>query len=207
MNSLGIERHGPVALGAVAAVVLVAEGDAGLVERDQPLVGDGDAVGVARQVGQHGLGSGEGRLGVDEPVLLAEGRQDGGEGAAVAQAGMVAEELEPARRHGAAASSSRNSRRNSLESTRTGRRKAGPARHPALAVERDAAAGHDHVDVRVVGHGRAPGVEHGGDADAGAEVLRIGRDRQHRLRGGPEQEVVDHRLVVRRRCRRPRPAA
>jgi hypothetical protein len=27
----------------------------------------------------------------------------------------------------------------------------------------------DHVDMRVMGHGRAPGVEHGGDADAGAQ--------------------------------------
>ena len=39
---------------------------------------------------------------------------------------------------------------------------AGAARHPALAVERDAAARHDHVDVRVMGHGRAPAVQHGG---------------------------------------------
>ena len=36
---------------------------------------------------------------------------------------------------------------------------AGPARDPALAVERDAAARHDHVDVRVMGQRRAPGVE------------------------------------------------
>src|SRR5258707_14716802 len=28
---------------------------------------------------------------------------------------------------------------------------AGPGRHPALAVERDAAARHDHVEVRVMG--------------------------------------------------------
>ena len=48
----------------------------------------------------------------------------------------------------------------------------------------------------MVGHRRAPGVEHGGDADAGAEVLRVGRDRQHRLRRRPEQQVVDERLVL-----------
>ena len=69
-------------------------------------------------------------------------------------------------------------------------------RYPALPVERDAAARHDHVDMRMVRHRRAPGVEHGGDADAGAEVLRIGRDRQHRLRCRPEQQVVDQRLVL-----------
>ena len=47
-----------------------------------------------------------------------------------------------------------------------------------------------------MGHRRTPGVEHGGDADARAEVLRIGGDRQHRLRCRPEQQVVDQRLVV-----------
>ena len=34
-----------------------------------------------------------------------------------------------------------------------------------------------HVDVRMMGHRRAPGVEHGGHADAGAEVLGIGGNR------------------------------
>ena len=77
-----------------------------------------------------------------------------------------------------------------------GQEEAGPARHPALAVERDAAARHDHVDVRVMGHRRAPGVQHGGDADAGAEVLGIGGDRDQGLGRGLEQEIVDHRLVL-----------
>jgi hypothetical protein len=89
-----IERHGPVALVPVATVVLVSERHAGLVERDQPAVGDGDAVGVARQVRQHGLGSCEGRLGIDEPVLLSERHQEGREGALVAEAGMIGEELQ-----------------------------------------------------------------------------------------------------------------
>ncbi len=44
---VGGQRHGAVAGVAVAAIVLVAEGDAGLVERDQAPVRDGDAVHVA----------------------------------------------------------------------------------------------------------------------------------------------------------------
>jgi hypothetical protein len=39
-------------------------------------------------------------------------------------------------------------------------------------------------------------VQHGGDADSGAEMLGVSRDRQHRLGGRPEQEIVDHRLVL-----------
>ena len=39
-------------------------------------------------------------------------------------------------------------------------------------------------------------MEHGGGADAGAEVLGIGGDREQRLGRRAEQQVVDHRLVL-----------
>ena len=45
-------------------------------------------------------------------------------------------------------------------------------------------------------HRRAPGVEHGGDADARAQMLGVRRDRHHRLGRGPEQQIVDDRLVL-----------
>src|SRR5215469_3923755 len=48
----------------------------------------------------------------------------------------------------------------------------------------------------MVGHGGAPGVEHRGEADAGAKMLGIGRDREHGLGGGLEQEAIDHGLVL-----------
>ena len=43
---------------------------------------------------------------------------------------------------------------------------------------------------------RAPGMEDGEDADAGAEALGIGRDGDQRLGRDLEQEIVDHRLVL-----------
>jgi hypothetical protein len=52
------------------------------------------------------------------------------------------------------------------------------------------------MDVGVVGHCRAPAVEHGGGADASAEVLGIGGDREQRFSRRAKQEVVNHRLVV-----------
>ena len=39
-------------------------------------------------------------------------------------------------------------------------------------------------------------MEHGGEADAGAEMARIGRDGQHRLGGGAQEQIIDHRLVL-----------
>jgi len=47
-----------------------------------------------------------------------------------------------------------------------------------------------------MGHGRAPAVQYRSDADAGAEVLRVSRDGEHRLRRGLEQQIVDHGLVL-----------
>ena len=47
-----------------------------------------------------------------------------------------------------------------------------------------------------MGHGRAPAVQHGGDANAGAEVLWVVRDRDQGLGRGLEQQVVDDGLVL-----------
>jgi hypothetical protein len=35
-----------------------------------------------------------------------------------------------------------------------------------------------------------------GNADLGTEMLGVGGDCQHRLRGGLEQEIIDHGLVL-----------
>ncbi len=72
----------------------------------------------------------------------------------------------------------------------------GLAAHPARAVERYPTARHNHMDVRVVGHRRTPAVEHGGGADASAEMPGIGGDREQRLGCRAEQQVVDDRLVL-----------
>jgi hypothetical protein len=47
-----------------------------------------------------------------------------------------------------------------------------------------------------MGHRRAPGVEHGSDADPGPEVFFVGADRDCRLGRRLEKKVVDHALVL-----------
>jgi hypothetical protein len=54
------------------------------------------------------------------------------------------------------------------------------------------------MDMRMMGRRRTPGVEHGGEADARAEVLRVGGDGGERLGGGPEHEVIDGGLLLER---------
>jgi hypothetical protein len=52
MNSSGREPHDLLPCVAIDAVILVLERDAGAVAGKQAAVGDGDAVGIARQIGQ-----------------------------------------------------------------------------------------------------------------------------------------------------------
>ncbi len=72
MNSCGASVMTTLPLGTIAAVVLVVEGHAVCVERDQTPVRDGDPVGIAREIGEHGVGAGERRLGVDHEPLLPD---------------------------------------------------------------------------------------------------------------------------------------
>ena len=57
---------------AAGCVVLPAEADAVILEADQAMVRDGDAVGVAGKVVEDVFGTTEGRLGADDPLLGEE---------------------------------------------------------------------------------------------------------------------------------------
>ena len=127
------QRHGLVAIAALESIVLPVEGDPVLVGRDQPAVGDRDAVGVAREIGEHRLRSGEGPLAVDEPPC-PERREAGGEGIALAETGVLAEELQLAggMRRGELV---QHQPAKELESTRTGRKKLGWPRSTGASGE------------------------------------------------------------------------
>ena len=90
------ERHDLGPLAALGAVVLPLEGDCLAIERDQPAVGDGDAMGIARQVGEHGFGSAEWTLAVDDPLAALQRSEIICECLRVGERGMIAKELEAA---------------------------------------------------------------------------------------------------------------
>ena len=82
----------PSTAAAAAPVVLPAKAHLAVVlERHQAAVGDGDAMGVAGEVGQHLLRSGEPGLGVDHPLPPPQGREVGPEGAGFPELGEVTE--------------------------------------------------------------------------------------------------------------------
>ena len=67
MNSAIVSSHDFILMTAPFPIVPPAEADVGLVKVDQATVGDSDTVGVARQIGQELLGTGEGLFRVDDP--------------------------------------------------------------------------------------------------------------------------------------------
>jgi hypothetical protein len=152
-------------------------------------------MGVAGEIGKHCFWPSEGRLGVDEPFFPLERCETCGEGLAAMQVLDLAKEREPACRVGVG------ERRQEQPPEQAGKhphrqKKAGLAAHPARRVERYPATRHNHMDVRMVGHRRAPAVKHGGGSNARAKVSGIGSDGEQRFGRRAEQQVVDHRLVL-----------
>ena len=156
---LGAERHRLVARLALGAVVLPAEGDAALVECEQAAVGDGHAVRVAGQIGEHRRGSGERALGIDDPLARAQRCEPVCEGLASARAACSPKNCNrPAR--WACSSSSRKRRRNSRDSTRTGRKKPGRQRIQRSPSMARPPPGTMPCTCGMVRQRRAPGVQH-----------------------------------------------
>ena len=151
-------------------------------------------MGIAREIGEHGLRSGEGPLGEDHPWGAAQRRESGVEGALVGKGSEIAAEGEAAGPMQGRETIEKQAAEQAREHAH-GEEEAGLAGDPAPVVRRQAAAGNDDVDMRMVGQRRAPGVQHGGEADARAQMLGVGRYREQRLGRGLEQQVVDDGLV------------
>jgi hypothetical protein len=95
---VGLQTHG--LYGAVGAIVLPGEPDVFVVAGLDAAVGDGDAMGVAAEIGENLRGSAEGLLGVDDPIEATHGSQMCGERGGISQIGETAEESEAVRVEG-----------------------------------------------------------------------------------------------------------
>lgn len=91
---VGGQAHDLHPFTALGAVVFPAERHDALVGTDQAMVGDGDAVRVPAEIGQHGFGSAEGRFGIDDPVGFAQRREMGREGVWVCQFPQITKEVQ-----------------------------------------------------------------------------------------------------------------
>ena len=134
---------------AFETVIFDAEGDTALVETDQTTVGYCYPVRIARQICQHGLWSGEGLLGVDDPINLVQRFEEFVEGITVNEFCMFAEEVQFPRimQLGQAF---QNEPPVKARQHMHGQEEVLAAGDPFCAVRRQTTARHDHMDMRVV---------------------------------------------------------
>jgi hypothetical protein len=138
------------ALGTAAfPIVLPAEADVGLVEIEQATVGDRDAMGVAREIGQDLLGTGEGLFGIDDPFGCAQGRESGGKCLRLVETDESDKELQftgiECCRQTFEEQVPEQAREHVIR-----KKESGLASDPTLAIRRDAATRDDAVNMRVV---------------------------------------------------------
>ena len=81
----------------LVSVILLLEGDRAVVHRQQALVGEGDAMGIAAEVFQRLPGAAKRRFSVNHPFLFTQGRQIPGEGGGTGERFEFAEERQSAR--------------------------------------------------------------------------------------------------------------
>ena len=182
-------------------IVLPPKRDGVVGDGDEPVIGDGDAVRVPREVVQHVGGTAKGRLRVDHPGLAIERSETRAKGA------LRGERLRgcPESAAGPARNASRKPAtsfpRKTCRSTFTGRKKRGRAWIHRAPIGGETAGGHDTVDVRMMLQALPPRVQDHEPADRGTEAFRVGGDLEQRRRGGAEEEVVHDALVDEREAR------
>ena len=180
---------------AVVAVVAPVEADLAVVDGQEAVIRDGDAMGVAAQIVEDLGGAGEGRLGVDHPLGLAQGSQVAVEGGRIGERGEGAGQAQAALAEGAIEVVEEESAGAAREDT-DGREEAGAAGDPAVACRSDAATGDDAVQVGVELELLPPRVQDGEETGLGAEVLGVGGDLAQGAGGGPEEDVEEGALVL-----------
>jgi hypothetical protein len=171
----GIEAHD--LRGVAVGVVFVSEGDGVVVDVDDAVVADCDLVGLAGEVRQHLLRTTEWRFGVDGPF----------HGGGVVEATLkvvVGDGLEPTMtefvEHLAA---------KDLRYGADGEEKPSLRRDPCLIFDVECTAGHDEVDMGMVGEGLPPGVQDGEESELPLEA--VAPELEQRLRSGAKEGLVE----------------
>src|SRR5207245_91278 len=159
------------------------EADFAVVDVEKAVIGDGDAMGVSRDVGQDLFAAGEGRFGVDPPFCLSSGSEVAQEDAAVAERLQAPAEGQLVGVEGLLQSGKEQSTEKTSEHA-DGQEEVGPAGDPTAApglrrgrLGRETATGNDAMQVRMMEQPLAPSVEDGEEAELCAEMLGIGGDR------------------------------
>ena len=161
-------------------VVAPAQAHLPVLEAHQAVVGDGHTMGVAAQIGQHLLGTGERRFGIHYPVGVLEGGEPAAKGCGVGQWGCGAGEVQLTVLVGLGQCLEILGAEHRRECAHR-KQEPGLGGDPALAIGAQGSAGDHAVDMDVLIELLAPGVQDHGDAELPAEPARIAAKFQQRL--------------------------
>ena len=164
----GLERQGTQA--AAVLVVLVAEGHLAALQGDEPMVRDGDAMRIARQVGEDVLGLLEGLFGVDHPLHGAQRREEPLPGWGLGKCPTTTHEGQlvlAIELHKACEVEAPEATREDTH----GQEEVGTTWHPPCTIRRYPPGGQDTVEMGMVVQLLAPGVEHSEAPKLRAEIF------------------------------------
>lgn len=192
-----IERHG-FRLGVVRVVLIgKGHGAGGGVEGEDAAVADGDAVGVARKIGEHLTGTGERALGINIPFGAAGLANQPVEGGGFGLGGHLAVEGEfvlPVKGHEAVAIFGAEDRGEGAH----GKQITGMEVFPMKSVRGQSASGDDAMQVIMIEQVLSPGVQDHGDSGAHAQLV-IGKLEQRRA-GAIKEEFMECARVLPDEC-------
>lgn len=175
-------------LGVAVCIVAIAEADTLAVERDDPGVADGDAVGVVGEIREHLFRTAERRLAVDDPISGSGLCQEQVEGDRVGEHSFGDHELSltPRFANRADEQTPEATREHLDRQEERGLR----SRAPLPARNRKAAARYDAMDVRVERQHLSPGVKYAQAPwlDLKAAVGHV----DERSASGAEQQVIEN---------------
>ena len=160
---------------------------------DQPVVRDGHAVRIAREVVEHVSRATKGRLGVHDPGLAIQGSDERAKGRIQLQRRQRAREIEAPRSKGIPEAGDELAAKE-FPQDRDREEETGTGVDPPGAVRRQAAHRDDAMDVGMVLQSLAPRVEHHQPANGAAKALWIPRHLEQGLGGRLKQQIVHARV-------------
>ena len=194
----GVQRQGAQAVATL--VILVAEGHLAMLQGHEPVVGDGDAVGIAGQVLEHMLGVLDGLLGVDDPLLVAQGGEEPLPGRGLGEFPTAPREGQLALRVGLCQARDVEVPEAAREDA-DGQEEVRSTRHPPCAIGRHAPGGQDTMEMGVMVELLAPRVQHGKAPNLRTEMLGVARDVLERLSDRAQEQAIEVARVLERQGR------
>jgi hypothetical protein len=159
-----IERYGHQSLLIVVSRVPPTKGNLAVDQRDQSMVGDGHAMGVAAQVLEHIVGAAEGWFGVNDPVFSEQWPEPGSEDFGLREQSQIAGKLQLAMLKGRLESGDELAAKHTSEYL-DGEEEVRTGSDPAGVIEGEPTGRDDAVDMGMNLEFLVPGVEHAEDQD------------------------------------------